>query len=187
MKKLLLASLVGALVSVGAQAATPVLYSSITGTAGVTNAANAGDGVFPANGDDWNINAAFWQGTVDNVSFTFDKAYQITGLKLTVDNNDYYRVYLSTDGSTWETYHTVLAFEGSVPDGVETFTPNLPATANFYRYARIAALAGDNLYGVGEVQFSGVAAAVPEPTTVALMLSGLGAVGLLARRRRRVA
>ena len=27
---------------------------------------------------------------------------------------DFYRVYISTNGSTWETYATILAFEGTV-------------------------------------------------------------------------
>lgn len=184
MKKLLLASLVGALVSVGAQAATTVAYSLITGTAGVSNAALAGDGYFPPDWTHWTVDTAYWTGDAESVTFTFDQAYQITGLKLSVDNNDFYSLSLSKDGSTWQPYHTVLAFEGTVGGGVETFTPNVIATADFYRYARISASFGDQYNSVGEVQFSGVAAPVPEPTTVALMLSGLGAVGLLARRRR---
>jgi hypothetical protein len=78
----------------------------------------------------------------------------------------------------------VLAFDGTVNGGMETFTPSVIATADFFRYARITGSFGDGYNSVGEVQFTGVAAVVPEPTTVALMLSGLGAVGLLARRRR---
>jgi hypothetical protein len=184
MNKLLLASLVGALVSVGAQAAGPVVISSITGSAFVVNAELAGDGYFPPNTTEWTTDTAFWAGDAEHVTFTFDKAYRITGLKLSVDNNDFYTVSLSTDGTTWQTYHTVLAFEGTVLGGMETFTPNVIATADYFRYARISASYGDGYNSVGEVQFSGVAAAVPEPTTVALMLSGLGAVGMLARRRR---
>ena len=36
----------------------------------------------------------------------------------------------------------------------------------------------------GQLQYTGSVAAIPEPSTYALMLAGMGVVGLLARRRR---
>jgi hypothetical protein len=184
MNKIIWAALASALVSAGAQAATPVLYATVTGTAGVNHSALAGDGIFPADGTEWTTSTAYWSGDNEAVTFKFDKAYQITGLKLNVDNNDFYFVSLSSDGADWHPYHAVMAWDGSVGGGVETFTPNVTATADFFRYARITASHGDGWNSVGEVQFTGVAAAVPEPTTLALMLSGLAGVGFLARRRR---
>lgn len=168
----------------GAQAAGTVGYTSITGTGGVTNAALAGDGNFPADWTNWTTDSAWWVGEQGAVTFAFDKAYAISGLKLTVDNNDFYRVQLSTNGTQWDNYDIVLAFEGAVLGGQETFVRSVTTTAPVYKYARVFALGGDSYYSVGEVQFTGTAAAVPEPTTAALMFAGLAGVGLLARRRR---
>jgi hypothetical protein len=181
MNKLGMVALLAAFGTAGAQAAN-VGFASVTGTAGVTNAAKAGDGVFPALGQFYQQDTAYWTGQGESVLYTFDMAYRITGMTLSVDNNDFYRVELSSNGSTWQTYHTVLAFEGSVNGGMDTFSPSLPATADFYSFARITALAGDGLNSVGELQLNGVAA-VPEPETMALMLAGLAAFALKLRRK----
>ena len=184
MKKTLIAAALSLLASLAAQATTTVAYSSVFGSAGVNNAELAGDGFAPADGTFWQTQTAWWFGDSQSLTFVFDQAYQITGMQLTVDNNDFYRVSLSTDGTTWQDYYTVLAFEGSVGGGVETFTPSLPATAAYYRYARVVGFYGDGANSVGELKFSGVAAPVPETSSAALLLAGLGAMGLLARRRR---
>lgn len=172
------------LMSAGAQAASTVGYSLVEGTAGVTNVEKAHDGAFPADWTFWTTDSAWWEGTDQALTFTFDNTYAISGLKLTVDNNDFYRVQLSTNGTQWDNYDIVLAFEGAVGSGQETFVRSVTATAPVYKYARIFALTGDGFYSVGEVQFTGTAAAVPEPATAALMFAGLAGVGLLARRRR---
>lgn len=185
MTKAMKAALAAAMMmGAGAQAAGTVGYSLIEGTSGVTNPGLAGDGVFPADWAHWQTDSAWWEGTAEALTFTFDNTYAISGLKLTVDNNDFYRVQLSTNGTQWDNYDIVLAFEGAVDSGQETFVRSVTTTAPVYKYARVFALTGDGLYSVGEVQFSGTAAAVPEPTTAALMFAGLAGVGLLARRRR---
>ena len=187
MKLLKIAALVAAMGAVSAQAAT-VGYISVTGSAGVTNAELAGNGVFSPDGIYWQTGTAWWEGPwespTDYVQFEFDKPYQITGIKLSVDNNDFYRVELSKNGSDWVDYHTVLAFEGAVNGGMDTFTPSKPSTSEAFSFARVTALYGDRFYSVGEVQFNGVAA-VPEPETLALMLGGIAALGLKLRRRAR--
>lgn len=179
----LAAAAAAALASGSAQAVT-IAYSSVTGTAGVNHVENAADGVFPADWHVWADDAltAYWTGDSEYITFAFDQAYSVTGLTLTVDNNDFYRVQLSTDGSAWVNYDIVLAFEGTVGGGVETFVRSVPATAPIYRFARVTAFFGDGSNSVGEVQFSGVAA-VPEVDTTAMLAAGLGALALLRRRR----
>ncbi|MDT7834365.1 PEP-CTERM sorting domain-containing protein [Aquabacterium sp. OR-4] len=175
-----------AMMATGAQAAGTVAYTQVQGSAGVVNAALAGDGLFPADSTYWQTQSAWWFGTTEAVTFSFDQAYSLSGVTLTVDNNDFYQVQISKDGLSWSQYVTILAFEGAVTGGQETFTPSVVTTGPGYKYARVVALFGDNAYSVGEVQFTGVSAAVPEPTSAALLLAGLVGVGFLAGRRRAV-
>lgn len=52
------------------------------------------------------------------------------------------------------------------------------------RWTDVDNTGGDHGLAIDNVSFSVTAAAVPEPTSYALMLAGLGAVGFIARRRR---
>lgn len=145
------------------------------------------DGIVPANGSNYN--------TSDKVSFTstpasflFDFGGQVSveGLLANVDNNDFY-TFQFFNGADLVGMLNIGPDEGSVNFGVETFNRLFgPLTSTS---ALVTASGGDNLYGIGEVQFQGSAltAAVPEPATWMMMLLGFGVVGAAARRRTRLA
>ncbi|MEO7939181.1 MAG: PEPxxWA-CTERM sorting domain-containing protein, partial [Burkholderiaceae bacterium] len=59
---------------------------------------------------------------------------------------------------------------------------NTGNAADFYLNVHNAAFPGGAIRG--QLQFVGSIAAVPEPATFAMLFTGLGVVGVLARRRR---
>jgi hypothetical protein len=179
------------------QAAT-VTVSSITPTANITYPVGGipMDGSFPVQSSDWNASSnASWTSNSESLLFTFDGAYSLTGVNVSFDNNDSYRIYVSTNGTDWTKLTTAYSFFGEQNWGMDTlstvassseyvedfsFTP----TAANIRYAKIVAFDGDNQNAVGGVQFLGTAAPVPEPETYAMMLAGLGALGFMSKRRK---
>jgi len=189
MKLLKIAALVAAM-GMGAAQAEQVQFTSVTGTAGVTDAFRAADGNYPALGQTWFIDTAFWEGQSDSVTFTFLHPYQITGFKASLDNNDDYVIELSTNGSTWTRYFTVFAEDygdplAMVDGGMDTFEPPVAGKTDYFSYARVRARAGDCCSSVGELTLYGTTAPVPEPETLALMVGGIAALGLKLRRRAR--
>ncbi|MFG6430253.1 PEP-CTERM sorting domain-containing protein [Roseateles sp. LYH14W] len=159
---------------------------TVTGnTAGVTNAAFAADGFTPADFTDWQTNAGWWNGFGETITFKLDQSYHLSSATVTLDWNDVYRFYASTDGVSYTTLFTVsgLFDQSTVNSGQVTLPVTFAQTALAYQYVRVQALYGDGFNSVGEVSFSGTAAAVPEPTSLALMLGGIGIVGFVARRR----
>ncbi len=192
-------------------AASLVLASSAWAAGPITPTNASGTGVYSVDGPDlgilangyaapeltlYTISSVSWSGQEGSAGATFTldfgKLYTLTDVLLGVDHNDFYQVQVSVNGTQWNTLFTNLAFEGQSNFGSEIIssvagnseyqaTIDFPATAA--RYARIYAVAGDGAYSVSEMSFSGVAAPVPEPETVALMLAGLGLIGVAARRR----
>jgi hypothetical protein len=87
-------------------------------------------------------------------------------------------VYVSDHfiGDDWVNMTPVATFDGITVN-------NTPETLNFAavsgRYVEIVANGGQSWTALG----NGVVTAVPEPTTYAMMLAGLGLLGFVARRR----
>lgn len=188
LKSIAAAGLLG--LAAAAHAVTPGV--TVTGsTAGVTNAALAADGFSPANFTHWQTDAAWWTGAMvnasDSITFKLDQAYHLSSAVVTLDWNDIYRFYASTDGVSYTPLFTVsgLFDQSTVTSGQVTMPVSFAQTALAYQYVRVQAIYGDTSYSVGEVGFGGVAAAVPEPSSLALLLGGAGLVGFVARRRRR--
>ena len=157
------------------------------------------DGVVPAEGINWTTQSVSWIGQTGSTGavFTLDfgQLYTLKDVLVGVDNNDYYQVQISANGSQWNTLFTNLAFEGQSGNGSEIISsiagdPEYQATIDFAptqaRYARIYAVGGDNMYSVSELSFSGVAV-VPEPETYAMLLAGLGIMGAIARSKKKTA
>lgn len=190
MKPLKIAAL-AAVMGIGSAQAASVEFSSVTGTPGVTGTAFAHDGNYPALGQFWQDETAWWDAWLtpnQYLVFAFAKPYQITGFTASLDNNDNYRIDLSSDGEVWTPYAVVLSEDygdpiAMVDGGMDTFAPASVATRDYFSYARVRATGGDKFYSVGELQFNGVAAPIPEPETLALMLGGIAALGLKLRRR----
>lgn len=208
MKSSILAAGLWALVASGASHAVNV--TSITNTGFVNNdpAALLVDGDFGLN--TWWTDApnVWWtfqttpngDGTGNAavvITLAFDQLYTLTDATIGVDNNDFYAVQISQDNVTWNTLFVSMsaqvdlsyAYEGgsmikrSSDSTAAGYSPLIDFAPTQARYARIYAITGDSQYAVSEVQFAGTPA-VPEPETWALVLTGLGAVGMSVARRR---
>lgn len=134
-------------------------------------------------------------------TLTLDTLYTLHDVRIGVDSNDFYAVQTSTDGTTWNTLFTSLSasldagfqwggsgslIKKSSVLGESAYSSLIDFPASPARYVRIFAAGGDDFYAVSEIQLVGTAVPVPEPLTSAMLLSGLSALGFLARRRRAV-
>lgn len=142
------------------------------------------DGALLPVGTQWNTNTVFWSGdntdTSDSLTITLSHAASITSLALEGDNNDTYSVsYLGLD-SAWHALATISPNTDSswgLGDGTASFGA---VTATAFQITA----SGDSYYSVAEFQANGeFLPTVPEPTSGLLMLAGVGALALLARRR----
>lgn len=193
---LIAASLIAAPAAFAASPIIPVGVSN-TGTVAIDGAdlSILFDGYVPPEGTYYEIASVSWTGQTGAAGvalvFDFGQLYTLTDVLLGVNNNDFYQMQVSVNGSAWNTLFTNLAFEGQAGSGNEIISsvfgdPEYQATIDFpssvARYARIYAVAGDNFHSVSEARFSGVAV-VPEPETWTLLVAGLGLIGAAARRR----
>ena len=174
------------LVGLTAQADAPV---AVTCLGSVNGCSYALDGVFPAEWQDWTTETAYWNGFEPQVVYDLGGRRQVSGLTVSLDNNDSYLLEISDDGgASWSPLLFVGASVGNAGWGMDTFStlpghPNHDSGISFTPgtggLIRVTAVDGDGMYSVGELQFT---AAVPEPGTWALALAGVA--GLAAWRRR---
>ena len=112
-------------------------------------------------------------GVLSGLVFGLDlgAAKRVSGLLLSLDNNDDYAVDYSTDGNSWARLVNILASNGNIVSGMDTFRLGsadaadggdptfLPVVA---QYLRFYATAGDGSYAIGDIQVFSEASADQE-------------------------
>lgn len=175
--------------------AAKITLSSITGTGTYTNNANIIiDGYIPAEGiaNTASINV-YWTSVFTSFTIDLGQQYLLDDILASVDNDDYYRFWASTDNSSWSYLGEVWG-DGEITNGMDTMTginghpeyvSNLDFSQILTQYVKIDGYVLEgNAFAIGEVELYGSAAnAVPEPTT--MLLFGAGLVGLAGFGRKK--
>lgn len=151
------------------------------------------DGVLAPEHQQWNSGSFWWDESaavnpLGKVVFTvaLDAAYTLDRFVFQADNNDRYRLQW-WDGAAWLNAWDIAPDRTS--KGLTTRDSGVMDAITTDRL-RFWAVAGDGYYGVSELQaFASVtpafaAAAVPEPRTWAMLLTGCALAGAAMRRRR---
>jgi len=140
-------------------------------------------------GTQWNSGTAFWSSgvgafdSVDTVTVNLAHTATVSQIWLQADNNDTYRVSY-WNGSNWQLLSDFGKYGAYGLATRSLVTLDTPVTTNAFQ---IIATDGDLHYSVGQFTAMGNVAAVPEPETYAMMMAGLGIMGVVARRRKQQA
>lgn len=154
------------------------------GSGVMASAASVTDGAFLGNGHQWDQGSVWWDiratGSGNNsIEIDLGGNYRLNNFLIEADNNDTYRVeYFS--GGNWQTAWDV-PMQGSW--GMESRNAALGGDITTSKL-RLSATGGDGYYSISEFQANGVQAPVPEPETYAMLLAGLGVIGVALRKRR---
>jgi len=167
------------------------LAQTVIGTVGPTDAKvyiSSDEAISPSSdgqGQPWVIAL---DGDLRSLSFTLDPGYSFTSWEANLSPP-------STTGrpAPWAvdlySYNNVL-LEHAVISGLTNNNFIQVSAANGAKLSRVSFSSASPLEGVGQIRINGVsglAAAVPEPASWALMIMGVGAVGAVLRTRRQQA
>ena len=151
------------------------------------------DGVYRPQGTGYQNGTVWWANNNASAIVDLGGLYTINAFNIQADDNDAYVIeYRSSASAPWEFAWSVHN-SGPGPNGMQTRPDEAYGNARFFLEAPIVAsqfrLRGDSsssdvLYALSEFQAYGVAA-VPEPSSLAFAVAGIGFCGLLSRRRRK--
>lgn len=156
-------------------------HADINSFIALMNGANEAPGVGDPDGYgigsviiDTAANTVSWSFLVNNIAMSNDIAMPLAGAHIHA-------------GAAGVAGPVIVNFSGQL-SGANMFDVDLASinsgnAADFYLNVHNADFPAGAIRG--QLQFVGSIAAVPEPATFAMLFSGLGVVGLLARRRRR--
>lgn len=116
-------------------------------TGAVTNVAKATDGSAPPAFTDWNTAEAAVMPVDSAVVWDLGALRHIDAFRIQADNNDRYMVYVSQNGAQW-----LLAYVAAPVGGYGLQTRFSAQVDVMARYVRVAPLAGDGYYSVGEIE-----------------------------------
>lgn len=141
------------------------------------------DGVFLPEQHQWDLDSVWWNGyshPENYADINLGGLYTINSFIVQADDNDTYQIEYRVGSGSWINAWDVpkVPSWGLVTRTATLFTPILADSLRF------RATGGDGYYSVSEIQAYGVAAAVPEPETYAMLLAGLGLLGFTARHRK---
>jgi hypothetical protein len=162
------------------------------------------DGAYLPEGNEWTLNTVYWSPYNTGYGIPTGTQYMvidllgsqtITGFSVQADDNDRYLISY-WDSSGWVPIWTVPSDMGPGAvdlggSGMQTRSVTLgsPITTNLLRFEGVYSegqVFSDNWFAASEVQaFGSSNPSVPEPTSLLLLGTGLGALGFAAWRRRK--